>query len=133
MRSNLLFLTELDNWSNKYEALMDFGQELTPLEQPQKNSVNKVQGCQSRVWLQIEVLDSRICINGEADSRLVQGLVAIVVEIYNNMSIEEYKKLPPGYDSQWLSQLGLDTNLSMIRRNGLDAILKKVKNTLAVC
>lgn len=119
----LQFLTEIDDWEDKYLAIMDLGQDLIPLTNQQKNADNKVVGCQSRVWLDIALENDKLKICGEADSRLVQGLVAVIIEIYQNKTKEEAIAL----GDSWLIELEFDANLSMIRRNGMNAMMTRIQ------
>lgn len=119
----LQFLTQIDDWEDKYLAIMELGQELIPLTNQQKCADNKVVGCQSRVWLDISLKDNKLKICGEADSQLVQGLVAVVIEIYQNKTKSEALIL----GNSWLMELGFDSNLSMIRRNGINAMMTRIQ------
>jgi cysteine desulfuration protein SufE len=122
--TSLEFLIDIDSWQEKYEAIMDFGLELPPLSDAQKTTNNKVIGCQSRVWLDIQLdQNGKVQIKGEADSRLVQGLVAIVIAVYENKTPTEIDLM----DETWLSDIGFGSNLSMIRKNGINAMIKKIK------
>jgi cysteine desulfuration protein SufE len=120
---NLSFLTDTDDWSEKYLAIMEFGKTLQPLDQKLKTNENKITGCQSRVWLDLQSVNGLVKINGEADSRLVQGLLAIIVEIYNGKTPPEIMNV----DDSWINELGLGQNISMIRRSGMNAIIKNIK------
>jgi cysteine desulfuration protein SufE len=127
MTPKLLFLTQIDDWSEKYQAIMDFGRELPLLDVKYKSNENKISGCQSRVWVNLDLNEGLVCISGEADSRLVQGLLAIIIEINNNKTPTEI--LERGED--WISELGLDKNISMIRKSGMNAIIKNIKGRVA--
>jgi cysteine desulfuration protein SufE len=123
MTPNLTFLTQTDDWSEKYQAIMDFGRELPALDAQYKTNENKISGCQSRVWVNLNLEDGLVQIIGEADSRLVQGLLAIIIEIYQNKTPAEVLEQNDG----WIAELGLDKNISMIRRSGMNAIIKNIK------
>jgi cysteine desulfuration protein SufE len=124
MNQNLNFLMQTDDWSEKYQAIMDFGRELPELDAKYKTSENKIAGCQSRVWVNLELIDDLVHIKGEADSRLVQGLLAIITEVYKNKTPAEILE----QNEDWITELGLDKNISMIRRSGMNAIIKFIKN-----
>ena len=120
---NLTFLTETDDWSQKYLAIMEFGRTLEPLDDKSKTNDNKIAGCQSRVWLDLQLNKGIVNINGEADSRLVQGLLAIIIEVYKNKTPQQILEIDEG----WVSELCFDKNISMIRRSGINAIIKNIK------
>jgi cysteine desulfuration protein SufE len=122
--STLTFLTDTEDWSEKYLAIMEFGKTLEPLDEKLKTNENKISGCQSRVWLDLQLVNGLVQINGAADSRLVQGLLAIIIEVYKNKTPQEIIEL----DESWISELGLDKNISMIRRSGMKAIIKNINS-----
>ena len=46
-----------DDWMDKYQLLIDLGNELTPLDERYKTEQNLIDGCQSRVWLQADLVE----------------------------------------------------------------------------
>jgi cysteine desulfuration protein SufE len=120
----LTFLTDTIDWSEKYLAIIEFGKSLQPLDEKLKTNENKIFGCQSRVWVDIRLENDLIKINGEADSRLL----ATIIEIYKNETPEQILQL----DESWISELGFDKNISMIRRSGMNAIIKSIKGKVLV-
>ena len=123
MNPKLSFLADNDDWSEKYLAIMEFGKTLRPLEENLKNNENKIAGCQSRVWISLTLDNDIVKIEGEADSRLVQGLLAIIIEIYNGKTPQQIIET----DESWITGLGLDKSISMIRRSGMNAIIRNIK------
>ena len=49
-----------DDWMDKYQMLIDLGNELEPLDEKCKTEQNLIDGCQSRVWLQADYHDGLI-------------------------------------------------------------------------
>ena len=47
----------LDDWMDKYQLLIDLGNEQPPLDEQYKTESNLIDGCQSRVWLQADLVD----------------------------------------------------------------------------
>ena len=43
--------SELDDWMDRYQLLIDLGEEQEPLPDNEKTEQNLIDGCQSRVWL----------------------------------------------------------------------------------
>jgi cysteine desulfuration protein SufE len=113
-------LQSLETAEQKYEYLIELGNELPKLSVEQKTNQNKIIGCQNRVWLNLEDVDGKMIINGESDSRLVSGLIAILIDIYSSKTKEEIKLI----GSSWI-QKG-DLNLSMTRIKGLDSMLRRI-------
>ena len=48
-----------DDWMDKYQLLIDLGNEQEPLEEKYKTEQNLIDGCQSRVWLVAEYIEER--------------------------------------------------------------------------
>ena len=46
---------DFDDWMDKYQMLIDLGNELGSLDEKYKTEQNLIDGCQSRVWLQCAV------------------------------------------------------------------------------
>lgn len=43
--------SDFDDWMDRYQLLIDLGNEQEPLEEKYKTEQNLIEGCQSRVWL----------------------------------------------------------------------------------
>ena len=46
--------SEVDDWMDRYQMLIDLGNEQPPLPQQEKVESNLIEGCQSRLWLVCE-------------------------------------------------------------------------------
>ena len=49
--------SNFDDWMDKYQLLIDLGNEQEPLAPQYKTEQNLIDGCQSRVWLQSDLTD----------------------------------------------------------------------------
>jgi cysteine desulfuration protein SufE len=121
-------IKSLETWEEKYEFLVEIGQSTFHTQPIPKQNINLVNGCQSRVWLDFKTIidesKTRVFwINGCSDSRLVQGLLNLVLEIYNLKTAEQILQI----NDHWLTEIGLDKNLSGVRKNGLASIIKAIK------
>ena len=52
--------SDFDDWMDKYQLLIDLGNEQEPLAPEYKTEQNLIDGCQSRVWLLSQWAQSRI-------------------------------------------------------------------------
>ena len=120
--TNLQQLQELDNWQERYEAILEFGQELNELDSSFKTNQYRVIGCQSRVWLVLTWNNDLLQIKANADSRLVQGLLAMVVSVYQGLTASQIIEL----SDNWVLECGLFQNLSLVRRGGLNAVINRI-------
>ena len=63
--------SDFDDWMDKYQLLIDLGNELAPLDEKYKTESNLIDGCQSRVWLQADYEDGHIVFQAESDALIV--------------------------------------------------------------
>ena len=59
--------SDFDDWMDKYQLLIDLGNEQQPLPASAKIEQNLIEGCQSRVWLTAELTPEGL-IHYEAES-----------------------------------------------------------------
>lgn len=116
----------LDSWEDKYRYVIELGEKLPPLADSFHTDEWKVKGCQSQVWLVPQKSpDGTIKFMGDSDAMIVKGLIAIVLMIYNNLSPQEIKNKNV---SEIFTSIGLKEHLSPSRRNGLEAMIEKIKH-----
>lgn len=115
----------LDNWEDKYRYLIDLGGKLPVLDESFKTEEWKVVGCQSQVWLVPDFSDDQnIVFRGDSDAAIVKGLIYVVLSIFNGLSSKAIKEIAV---SDIFAKMGLEENLSPSRRNGLNAMVEKIK------
>ena len=108
---------------DKYQYLIDLGNELEPLTEEEKNENNLVRGCQSQVWMVVDGDAANVTIRANSDAAIVSGLIALVVRLYSKASAEEIIKTEP----EFVEALGLSQHLSPTRANGLASMLQRLK------
>lgn len=52
--------SDFDDWMDRYQLLIDLGNEQEPLDEKYKTEQNLIEGCQSRVWLQADEEDGKL-------------------------------------------------------------------------
>jgi cysteine desulfuration protein SufE len=112
-----------DDWMDKYQLLIDLGNEQEPLDDKYKTEQNLIDGCQSRVWLQADLVDGRIHFSAESDALIVKGIVALLIRVMNDHTPQEILDA----DLYFIEQIGLKEHLSPTRSNGLLAMVKQIK------
>ena len=112
-----------EDWMEKYQYIIDLGKDLIPLNCQDKTDKNKLQGCQSQVWIVHEISDGKIIFRAESDAAIVAGLVALVLSIYSGKSAVDILETQPTF----IGKIGLDKHLSSTRSNGLSSLLNKIK------
>ena len=112
-----------DDWTGRYQYLIDLGRKLPPLADEDRTDANKVDGCQSQVWMHARVDDGRVLFEGDSDALLVRGLVALLLRVYSDATPEEILSTPPDF----VKEVGLESKLSPSRANGLFSMIKQMK------
>ena len=112
-----------DDWMDKYQLLIDLGNEQEPLDDKYKTEQNLIDGCQSRVWLQADLVDGNIHFSAESDALIVKGIVALLIRVLSDHTPQEILDA----DLYFIEEIGLKEHLSPTRSNGLLAMVKQMK------
>ena len=112
-----------DHWMDKYQLLIDLGNEQEPLDEKYKTEQNLIDGCQSRVWLQADLVDGKIHFSAESDALIVKGIVALLIRVLSDQTPQDILDA----DLYFIEQIGLKEHLSPTRSNGLLAMVKQIK------
>lgn len=115
--------SDFDDWMNRYQLLIDMGSEQEPLDEQYKTEQNLIDGCQSRVWLQADLIDGMVHFRAESDALIVKGIVALLVRVLSDHTPQEILDA----DLYFIERIGLREHLSPTRSNGLGAMLKQMK------
>ena len=123
---------ELEDWDERYDLIIDLGRELPPFPVEFQSEDNLVHGCMSTVWLVADVKDSdgqkAIEIHADSDSIIVKGLIVILMSYYSGKTPEF---IVTNDAEDFFGKLGLNQHLSPQRRNGLFAMVKRLKKLAA--
>jgi cysteine desulfuration protein SufE len=112
----------LDDWMTRYEHVIDLGRQLTDFPQDWRTEENRIQGCQSQVWLRMQMNDGNLHIDGMSDAAIVSGLVAIVLRVYSDHTPRELLDAKPDF----IADIGFTDHLSPTRSNGLHSMLRTI-------
>ena len=112
-----------DDWMDKYQLLIDLGNEQEALDEKYKVEQNLIDGCQSRVWLQADYHDGIIDFTAESDALIVKGIVALLIRVLSGHTPQEILDA----DLYFIEQIGLKEHLSPTRSNGLLAMVKQMR------
>ena len=115
--------TALDDWMDRYQMLIDLGEEQAPLADADKTEQNLIDGCQSRVWIVCEEKDGKLHFRADSDALIVKGLVALVLQAVNDHRPDEIYAA----DLYFIERIGLRDHLSPTRSNGLLAMVKQIR------
>ena len=115
--------SQFEDWKDKYALLIDLGNTLQPLVDKYKIPQNIIEGCQSRVWLNAELIDGKVIFEGESDAVLVKGIVSMLIQVLSGHTPNEILDT----DLYFIEKIGLREHLSPTRSNGLLAMVKQMK------
>lgn len=114
---------DFDDWMDKYQMLIDLGNDLGTLDEKYKTEQNLIDGCQSRVWLQCDYVDGKLVFSAESDALIVKGIIALLIRAISGHTPEEIRDA----DLYFIEKIGLKDHLSPTRSNGLLAMVKQIK------
>ena len=119
-----------DDWMDKYQLLIDLGNEQEPLDEKYKTEQNLIDGCQSRVWLQADYIDEGtetgtgiIVFKAESDALIVKGIVSLLIRVLSGHTPQEILDA----NLYFIERIGLREHLSPTRSNGLLAMVKQMR------
>ena len=113
------------DWSERYQYLIDLGKRLPAFPDDWKTEGNRLQGCQSKVWIVPEARDGRLYFAAASDSSIVSGLVYLALRVYSGRTPAEIRATAPDF----VQAIGLSKHLSPTRSNGFAALLAFIQHT----
>jgi cysteine desulfuration protein SufE len=112
-----------DEWSDKYQYVIELGQKLPSLDDKYKIDENKIKGCQSTVWLNSYEKDGKIFFEADSDSTFVKGEIALLIRALNGQKPEDIVKT----NLDFIDKIGLRQHIAVTRANGLANMIKQMK------
>ena len=115
--------SDFDDWMDRYQLLIDLGNEQEPLDETYKTEENLIEGCQSRVWLQCDEADGKLLFRAESDALIVKGIIALLIKVVSGHTPDEILEA----DLYFIDCIGLREHLSPTRSNGLLSMVKQMR------
>lgn len=115
--------SELDDWMDRYQLLIDLGEGQEPLPDNEKTEQNLIDGCQSRVWLVCDENNGILTFRAESDALIVKGIVSLLIRVVSGHTPQEILDA----DLYFIREIGLTEHLSPTRSNGLLAMIKQMR------
>lgn len=112
-----------DDWMDKYQFLIELGNELPPYPAEYKLPQYEISGCQSQVWIYCEEREGKIYFWGESDALIVRGIVALLIKVLSGVTVSEAASTDFGF----IDAIGLKEHLSSTRSNGLYSMMQHMK------
>jgi cysteine desulfurase / selenocysteine lyase len=117
----------LPDWPMRHQHIIDLGDRLPPMPESLKIEANAVHGCQSQVHIAARVRPGTpdvIEFLADSDANIVRGLIALLQQLYSGQRARDILAFDVAL---FFKQLGLDQHLSLTRRNGLEAMVHRVR------
>ncbi|WP_417779767.1 SufE family protein [Stutzerimonas xanthomarina] len=111
-------------WEQRARLLMQRGDQLEPLINDERNELNLVAGCDSKLWLIGEQRGDRWYFRGTSEARLLRGLLAVLLVRVDGLDADELQRLDV---ADWFGQLGLSRQLSPSRANGMNTVVGRMR------
>lgn len=112
-----------EDWMQKYEFIIDLGKDLPIIVADKKTEDRLIEGCQSRVWLDAEIVDGTMRLTADSDAIITKGIIGLLVRVLDNETPEAIAKA----NLHFIGAIGLQEHLSPTRANGLASMVKKIK------
>lgn len=115
--------SSLEDGFEKYTHIVNLAKSLAPLEKEYRTEEYLINGCQSEVWLKGEIKDLKIYFKADSDALITKGIIALLLRVVNNQTPEDI------YNNElyFIKRIGLSSNLSPVRGNGLFSIVNYIK------
>ena len=119
---NFSYLTD---WEDKYRYLIELGENMPAFPEGEKTDANKVNGCQSQVWIIYSKNADKYNFKATSDAIIVRGLEAVLLTFIDGKTAKEIHSLDL---ENIFKQLGLEENLSPTRRNGFISMINRIRD-----
>lgn len=99
------------------------------LREARDAGLNRVQECQTPLFLWVSVLEGKVTLLADAprDAPTVRGFMGFLMESLNGASPEEVIRLP----DDLLEEMGIGEVLGVMRTQGLGSVIRRVKKDVA--
>lgn len=112
-----------EDWSDKYQYIIEIGQKLSPLDDKYKTDDNKIKGCQSSVWLHAYGDDGKVYFEADSDSVFVKGEIALLIRTLSGQMAKNIIDT----ELKFIDKIGLRQHIAVTRANGLASMIKQMK------
>ncbi|WP_455207657.1 SufE family protein [Kaarinaea lacus] len=120
----------LGDWDQRYQYLVELGEQLPVMPEQLKIEENKVKGCMSQVWVHPypdQQNDTHFHYHGDCDTAVIKGVLALLIQLVDGKTSEQIQKLDV---DEIFERLSLDEHLSPNRHVGVYGIVELMKRQL---
>lgn len=112
-----------EDWTEKYEYLIEFGKSLSLLDEKYKKAEYEVKGCQAKVWLHTQFQDGKLVFAADSDAIITKGIIGLLVHVLSGHDVDDILDT----ELYFIDEIGIKEHLSPTRSNGLAAMIKQMK------
>lgn len=112
-----------DEWLDKYEHLIELGNELPPIAPGHRTDDYLIRGCQSRVWVDASLRNGKVWFAADSDAIITKGIISLLIRVLNGRTPQEVVDA----ELYFIERIGLQENLSPTRANGLREMVAQMK------
>jgi cysteine desulfuration protein SufE len=117
----------LGDWDQRYQYLVELGEQMPALPDEARTDENKVKGCMSQVWISASLSRDKpgnILFHGDCDTSIIKGVLALLFQLSEDRTADDIERLDV---DEFFEKLGLDDHLSPNRHVGVYAIVELMK------
>lgn len=103
--------------------IMELGNNLEPLEDKYRIDSNLIKGCQSRVWLDAELVNDRLILNADSNTDITKGLISLLIRVLSGQSLDDIINA----DLYFIEKIGMHNVIGSQRSNGLASMIKQIR------
>ena len=111
------------DWSEKYQYLIDLGKSLPDFDQNNRIDSNLINGCQSKVWLNSSFNDNIVIFEADSDAIISKGIISLLMRVFSGHNPKDILEA----NIDFIEKIGLNSHLSQTRANGLLSMIKQIK------
>jgi cysteine desulfuration protein SufE len=112
-----------EDWMDKYAYIIELGNELPELSEEARTDQNLIDGCQSKVWFNANLVDGKIILEADSDAIITKGIASLLIRVLSNQTPDDILNT----ELYFIDKIGLNAHLSPTRSNGLMSMIKQLK------
>ena len=115
--------SDIEDWMDRYAYIIDLGNALPAIDEKYKTPAHIIEGCQSRVWLNAEMMGDKVVYTADSDAIIVKGIISLLIKVLSEHTPDEILNA----ELYFIDKIGLSEHLSPTRSNGLVATVKQIR------
>ena len=112
-----------DDWLDKYDYLIGLADTLPAIDPSHRTEQYLIQGCQSRVWVDARMEGGKVRYAADSDAIITKGIISLLIRVLSGRPAQEIVDT----ELYFIDAIGLSSNLSPTRANGLAAMVKQMR------